>query len=84
MWSWRKMEKFSWTDASTNEEVLHRVKEKRNTLRLVKRRKAIRIGQILRKNSLTKHVIEGKMGEMRRRCKRRTQLLDYLKEERRY
>jgi hypothetical protein len=32
MWCWRRMEKISWTDCVRNEEVLHRVKEKRNKL----------------------------------------------------
>jgi hypothetical protein len=56
MWSWRRMEKISWTDRVRNEEVLQRVKEKRNT---IKRRKANWIGHILRRNCLLKHVIEG-------------------------
>jgi hypothetical protein len=46
------------------------------------------IGHILRRNSLLKHVIEGKLEgriEMRgRRGRRRKQLLDDLKEKRRY
>jgi hypothetical protein len=35
----RKMEKISWTDRVRNEEVLHRVKEKRNILRKIKKKK---------------------------------------------
>jgi hypothetical protein len=34
------MDEISWTDRVRNEEVLHRVKEERNILRTVKRRKA--------------------------------------------
>ena len=49
------MEKISWTDQVRNEEVLHRVKEERNALRTVKRRKANLIGHILRRNCLLKH-----------------------------
>jgi hypothetical protein len=30
MWSWRRMEKISWTDHVRNDEVLLRVKEQRN------------------------------------------------------
>jgi hypothetical protein len=41
-----------------NEEVLHRVKEVRNILHTIKRRKA---NWILRKNCLLKHVIEEKL-----------------------
>jgi hypothetical protein len=44
-----------------NEEVLHRVKEERNILHTIKRRKANWIGHILRRNCLLKHVIEGKL-----------------------
>jgi hypothetical protein len=53
----------SWTDNVRNEEVLHRVKEERNILHRIKRRRANWIGQILRRNCLLKHVIEGKIEE---------------------
>jgi len=66
-----------------NEEVLQRVKEKRNILQTVKRRNANWIGHILRRNCLLKHVIEGKVeGRIAvtgRRVRRRKQLLDDLK-----
>ena len=55
------MEKISWTDRVRNEEVLHRVKEKRNVLYTVQSRKANLIGHILCRNCLLKHVIEGKI-----------------------
>jgi hypothetical protein len=51
----------SWTDRVRNEEVLHRVKEKRNILHTITRRKANWIGHILRRNCLLKHVIERKI-----------------------
>jgi hypothetical protein len=80
MWCWRRTEKIIWTDRVRNEEVLHRVKEERNILHTIKRRKANWIGHILRRNCLLKHVIEGKLegrtemtGRRGRRCK---QLLD--------
>jgi hypothetical protein len=57
MWCWRRMEKISWTGRVRNEEVLHRVKEERNILHTIKRRKANSIGHILRRNCLLKHVI---------------------------
>jgi hypothetical protein len=41
--------------------VLHRVKEERNVLPTVKRRKANRIGHISNRNCLLIHVIEGKL-----------------------
>jgi hypothetical protein len=58
-----------------NEEVLHRVKEERNIVDTIKRRKANWIGHILRRNCLLKHVIEGKLEGTRRRGRRREQLL---------
>jgi hypothetical protein len=84
MWCWRRME-ISWTDRLRNEEVLHRVKEERNILHTIKRRKANWTGHILRRNCLLKHVIEGKLeGRTGRRGRRRKQLLDDLKEKKRY
>jgi hypothetical protein len=57
----RRMVKISWTDHVRNEEVLHRVKEQRNLLHTVNRRKANWIGHMLHRNCLLKHVIEGKV-----------------------
>jgi hypothetical protein len=45
-WCWRRMEKMSWKDRVRKEKVLHRVKEKRNILHKMKRRKANWIGHI--------------------------------------
>jgi hypothetical protein len=59
---WRRIEKISCADRVRNE-VLQRVKEERNILHTIKRRKANWIGHILRKNWLLKHVIEGKRGK---------------------
>ena len=61
MWCWRKMEKISWTDHVRNEEVLLRVKEQRNILHEIRKRKVNRIGHILRRNCLLQRVIEGKI-----------------------
>jgi hypothetical protein len=87
MWCWRRMGKISLTDRVRNEEILHRVKEEGNTLHAV-RRGADWIGQILRRNCLLKHVVDGKIGERLgvrgRRGRRRKELLDDLKEERGY
>jgi hypothetical protein len=64
--------------------VLHRVKEERNILHTIRRRKANWIGHILRRKCRLKHIIEGKIRGTRRRGRRRKQLLDDLKEARRY
>ena len=55
------MEKIIWTDHVRNEEVLVRVKERRNILHEISKRKAKWIGHILRRNCLLKLVIEGKI-----------------------
>jgi hypothetical protein len=52
------MEKISWTDRVRNEEVLHTVKEERNILHTIKRRKVNWIGHILCTNCFLKPVIE--------------------------
>jgi len=61
MWSWRRMEKISWTDHVRNEEVLLRVNEKSNIIHEIRKRKANWIGHILGRNCLLKQVIEGKI-----------------------
>ena len=73
------MEKISWTDHARNE-VLLRVKEHRNILHEISKRKANWIGHILRRNCLLQQVTEGKIkGQIevtRRRGRRRKKLLD--------
>jgi hypothetical protein len=68
--------------------VLQIVKEDRNIIHTVKLRKANWIGHILCRNCQLKQVIEGKMEGrvevMRRRGRRRKQLLEDLKEMRRH
>ena len=39
-WCWRRMEKIIWTDRVRNEEVLLRIKEQRNILHEIRKRKA--------------------------------------------
>ena len=46
-----------------NEEVLLRVKDQRNILHEISKRKANWIGQILRRNRLLQQIIEGKIKE---------------------
>jgi len=59
------MEKISWTDHVTNEEVLLRVNEQRNILHEIRKRKTSWFGYILRRNCLLKLLIERKIkGEM--------------------
>jgi hypothetical protein len=55
------MEKINWDEHVRNEEVLLTVKEKRNILHEINKRKANWIGHILRINCLLRQVIEGKI-----------------------
>ena len=83
MWCWRRMEKKSWTDHVRNEEVLFSVKEQRNNLPEISKRKANRTGYILGRTCLLQRVLEGKIkGEKEvagRRGEIRKKLLDDLK-----
>jgi hypothetical protein len=61
MRSWRRLEKIRWTDLVRNGEVLHRVKEEKNILNTVNRRKVNWISHFLRRNFILKHITEGKI-----------------------
>jgi len=83
IWCWRRMKKVSWTDHVRNEDILLRVKEQRNILHEILKRKANWKGHILRRNCLLQRVTEGKIqggievtGRQGRRCRK---LLDDLK-----
>jgi hypothetical protein len=75
-------------DHVSNEEVLLRVKEQRNILHEISKRKANWIGHILRRNCLLRQVIVGKIkGGIEvtgRRGRGRRRLLDDLKERKGY
>ena len=73
-------EMWCWTDHVRNEEVLLRVKEQRNMLHDISKRKANWIGHILRRNCLLRQVTEGKIEVTGRRGRRRRKLQDDLKE----
>jgi hypothetical protein len=78
----------SWTDHARNKDVLLRVKEQRNILHEIRKRKANWIGHILRRNCLLQGVTEGKIqGGIKvtgRQGRRRRKLLDELKKRRGY
>jgi hypothetical protein len=80
------LEEISWTDHVKNEEVLLRVKEQRNILHEIRKRKANWIGDILSRNCLLQRVTEGKIqGRIEvtgRQGRRRRKQLDDLKERR--
>jgi hypothetical protein len=76
VWCWMRTENNGRTDR-----VINRVKGKRNILHTTKLQKANWIGNILHRNCLLKHVIEGNTGGMKRQGRRRKQLLDACKEK---
>jgi hypothetical protein len=73
-----------WADRVRNETASHRVKEKKNIIHTKKTKNANWIGHILCRKGLLKHIIERKTEGMRRREGRRKQLLNNLKQKRRY
>ena len=77
------MEKIKLSEKVTNEQVLDPTGEKRTLLNNILRRKANWIGHILRSNCLH-DAIEGQMTEVKGVRRRRTQLLDDLRNRRRY
>ena len=77
------MEKTKSSEKLANEEVLERIGEKMTLLNNNLRRKANSSGHILRRNCLLHNTIEGQMMEVKV-VERRTQLLDDLKNRRRY
>ena len=73
-------------DRITYEEVLRRIQENRSFISNVLKRKANWIGYILRRNGLLHDTLEGKMegGNASRLRRRRIQILDDLKNGKRY
>jgi hypothetical protein len=57
MWCWRRI---IWT-GHMRSEAYHKVKDERNILPTIKRKKAHWTGYMMRKNCLLKHIIEGKI-----------------------
>ena len=74
---WRRMEKISWTEKITNEEVLKRVGEERQVVKLISRKKNW-IGHVLQDDGLLKQVLKGRMEGKRGRGRPRTGMLDEL------
>ena len=81
MWIWRRMERVSWKDRKTNEEVLDMVGEKRSIVETIVKRKKNWIGHILRGEGLLKDVIEGRMEGKPPRGRKRIGMIDDLKEK---
>ena len=76
--------KIKWSEKVTNERVLGRIGERRTLINNILRRKANWVGHIARRNYLLHDAIEGQMTEVKGVGRRRTQLLDDLRNRRRY
>ena len=76
MWLWRRIEKISWTEKITNNEVLRRVGEKCSMVNLVVNRKKNWIGHVLRREGLMREVIVGRMMGKRTRGRKRNGMLE--------
>ena len=74
------MEKVSYKDHVTNEEVLKRVDEERSFMKSIVNRKKNWIGHVLRGEGLLKLVIEGRLEGRRGRGRSRIGMIDDLKE----
>lgn len=79
MWCWRRMERISWTEKVANEEVLQRVKEKRNISNIIENRRGKMIGHLIRHDSFIRNIIEGKIEGKRRRGRPRIEYIDQVK-----
>src|ERR1700733_10022468 len=78
MWTWRKMEKISWTKRKTNEEVLEMIDEERKWRKTIRERQRKGIGHTPRGEILLRMVIEGKMEGKRTRGRPRQMMQDWM------
>ena len=73
------MEKVSWMDKKTNEQVLREVGEERRLLQSVEKRKRNWIGHVVRGERLMKKVVEGRMKGKRGKGRPREGMISELK-----
>ena len=78
------MERISWIEKITNEDVLRRVGENRSMVETIIWRKKNWIGHIMRGDGLMKEVVEGKMEGKRGRGRKRIGMIDELMENIQY
>ena len=78
MWIWRRMERVSWMEHITNEEM---VDEKRSIIGTIRNRQRKWLGHIMRGDSLLRTIIEGRMEGKKTRGRPRIMLLDWMMKE---
>src|SRR6476619_2704025 len=81
MWVWRRMEKVSWMDKWTNEQVLSSMNKKRSLIKTIWNRKKNWIGHVARGDGLMKLVLGGRMEGKRPRGRPRMGMLDDVLDE---
>ena len=77
---WRRMLKVSWTQRVTNEELMRRVKTKRELMTSICKRQLKFVGHIQRKGGFESICMTGKMEGRRERGRPRKRHLDAMKE----
>jgi DNA-binding protein YbaB len=80
MWIWRRLERVSWMEKITNEEVLTMVNETRCLMRTIFKRKKNWMGHVLRGEGLLRDVLEGRMLGKRPRGRPRIGMLEEIME----
>lgn len=60
-WCWRRALKISWTERMSNEDVYHKIQERRSTWATIRERRKNWIGRLLRNNAWDTSLIEGKV-----------------------
>ena len=77
-WVWRRLEKVSWEDKTSNDEVLKAIVERRRIVENIVRGKKNWIGYVVRGDGLLKLVLEGRMENKRARGRPRIEIIDDL------
>ena len=80
MWLWRRLERISWRERVSNEEVMKMVDETRCMIRTICQRKKNWMGHVLRGDGLLKDVLEGRMLGKKRQGRPRAGMIDDLME----
>src|SRR6218665_3265029 len=75
------MERISWMEHKTNEEILQMVDEKRSLIGVIRSRQRNWLGHIMRGDSLLRTIINGRMEGKKKRGRPRMMLLDWMMKE---
>ena len=79
MWTFRRILKIAWANHKTNDEVLNMAKCKGSLLNIIMKRKLQYFGHIIRKSSLQRLLLEGKVDGKRQRGRPRRMWMDDIK-----